>query len=192
MNNPKYIFKTYDAELRKEETNKGISIVKKVVWTIVGIIIIASIIFQENIFMGLSSTSRVFLILLVLYTFSMGSKTIWVRTPIELQFFDECLIIYRPNYLYDKKNTRREFNTIKYSEISSILYIEESKRININGTVKALWYTIDAQGNVSDLPMYNKRVENGMQCIEGRFMENLDILDILKKYTNIKIETKNT
>ncbi len=38
MNEPKYVFKTYDAELRKEETNEGISIVKKVVWTIVGII----------------------------------------------------------------------------------------------------------------------------------------------------------
>ena len=191
MNEPKYVFKTYDAELRKEETNKGISILKKVVWIIVGIIIVASIIFQENIFMGLSSTARVFLILLILYTFSMGSKTIWVRTPIELQFFDECLIIYRSNYLYNKKNTRREFNTIKYDKISKILFREESKRININGGVESTWYAIDAQGNVSDSPMYNKKEENGMQCIEGRFMENLEILEVLEKYTNTKVEIEN-
>lgn len=39
--------------------------------------------------------------------------------------------------------------------------------------------------------MYNKKEENGMQCIEGRFMENLEILEVLEKYTNTKVEIEN-
>ncbi len=30
-----------------------------------------------------------------------------------------------------------------------------------------------------------------MQCIEGRFMENLEILEVLEKYTNTKVEIEN-
>lgn len=191
MNEPKYVFKTYDAEIRKENTDKGISIVKKIVWIFVGAIVVLSIVFQENFFMVLSPIARVLLILFIINAFFMGNKAIWVRTPIELQFFDEHLVIYRPSYMYNKKNTRREFNTIKYDKISKILFREESKRININGGVESTWYAIDAQGNVSDSPMYNKKEENGMQCIEGRFMENLEILEVLEKYTNTKVEIEN-
>ncbi len=192
MEEAKYVFNTVDAELRKEETHKIISILKKVVWIIVGVIIIGSIIFRENLFMGLSWSTRMLLISLVIYTFFIGSKSIWMEVPIELQFFEEYLIVYRPSYYYTKKVTRREYNTMKYSEISRILFRKDSQRINIYGDVHIVWYLIDVEGNIGEKPTDNRRAEGAFQVIETRFMKNMDIIDVLEKYTNKKVEIENT
>lgn len=51
---PNYVLRTNEAVLMPTENNKLFYIIKKVVWVIVGILVIGSILFQDNLFSELS------------------------------------------------------------------------------------------------------------------------------------------
>ena len=60
------------------------------------------------------------------------------------------------------------------------------------GDVHIVWYLIDVEGNIGEKPTDNRRAEGAFQVIETRFMKNMDIIDVLEKYTNKKVEIENT
>jgi len=87
MNNANYILKTNEAVLMPTEVNKGKNIMKVCVWVIISIIVLASLIFQENLFDELSWSIKMFLIVLVVGFGFYGGKKEYTASPMELQFY---------------------------------------------------------------------------------------------------------
>lgn len=90
--NPNYVLKFNETVLK---TVKDINYkIKMAVMIIVGIIILASIIFQNNFFSDLNWITKIMLLSLVLGVMFTG-KNEKIKSPIEIKFYDDYLLVYR-------------------------------------------------------------------------------------------------
>lgn len=134
--NPNYILK-FNESVRKtvKDTNYKIKIT---VLIIVGIIIVGSLIFQDNLFTELGWTARIILISLFIGTLFTG-KTEKIKSPIEIRFYDDHLVVYREKRWYSNKVSRMEFNKFYYKDITKCDFSKNTKRLNIVGKIEAIW-----------------------------------------------------
>lgn len=184
--NPNYVLKTNEAVLIKKQ-GKGFTFLKTGVWIVVAVIVIGSLLFQDNLFSELSWTARILLIVLALGVTSLGGKKENIPSPIELQFYDDYFVLYRPKRYYNKKVTRMEFNKMMYSDISRCVYKAKSQRIHFYGKVYATWYDYDENGTVSQIPSYNKIVEDTLCYISTRCANDIDFKNIIEANSPIQV-----
>ena len=107
------------------------------------IIIVASLIIRENIFTELSKLGRILLIALVIKVVFFGVKNVETPSPMELQFYDDPLVFYLPKRYYSKRATRKQTNTLKYADITEVLYNKKYSRIHLYGDGTSVWYNYD-------------------------------------------------
>ena len=74
METPNYILKTNEAVLVPTSQESGYKFLKIGVWCVVAVIILGSLIFQDNLFSKLSWTARIFLIVLAVGVTFIGGK----------------------------------------------------------------------------------------------------------------------
>lgn len=96
MENPNYVIKTNEAVLVPKKQSSGFTFLKTGVWIVVAVIVIGSLLFQDNLFSELSWTARILLIVLALGVTFLGGKKEYAPSPMELQFFDDHLVLYLP------------------------------------------------------------------------------------------------
>lgn len=106
MENPKYVLKANEAVLMPTKNNPALDKLKIAVWVVIAVIVVGSLIFQDNLFMEMSWTTRLLLIAVAIKVL-LGGKKEDVPSPIELQFFDDYLIVYRPKKYYSRKVSRK-------------------------------------------------------------------------------------
>ena len=66
MNRPNYVIQTNEAVLIPTNQSRGITFLKTGVWIVVAVIVLGSLLFQDNLFSELSWTARVLLFVLAL------------------------------------------------------------------------------------------------------------------------------
>lgn len=192
MDNPNYVLKTQEAVLVPVNQGVGLRFLKMGVWIVVAIIVIGSFIFQLNLFSELSWTARCLLIVLAVGVSFIGGKKTDVPSPIELQFYDSYLIVYRPKRYYSKKVTRKEINKMLYSDIKRCVYKVNSQRLQIYGNVAATWYNYDANGVVSSTPNYNRMVTDTLCYLSTRCAPNVDFKTEIESHSPIKVIVENS
>ena len=131
MENPNYVIKTNEAVLVPKKQSSGFTFLKTGVWIIVAVIVIGSLLFQDNLFSELSWTARILLIVLALGVTFLGGKKEYAPSPMELQFFDDHLVLYLPKRYYSKNVTRMEINRMKYSEITKCVCTKQNLSVFI-------------------------------------------------------------
>lgn len=180
---PKYLLK-FD-ELVTKTVKDTYYKIKMAVLIIVGIIIVGSLIFQDNLFTELGWTARIILLSLFIGTLFTG-KTEKINSPIEIRFYDDHLVIYRKKRFYSKKVSRMEYNKFFYKDITSCEYNTKVKRFDIVGKISATWYNYNKDGSLSLDPTYNRIIDGGI-CY---FYTDLDITKEIEKHSPIKIKKK--
>lgn len=113
-------------------------------------------------------------------------------SPIELQFYDDYLVLYRPKRYYSKKVTRMEINKMMYSDINRCVYKAKSRRIQIYGNVSATWYNYDANGMVSQTPSYNRVVTDTLCYFSTRCANDIDFKNIIEANSPIRVTVENS
>lgn len=98
----------------------------------IGIIIVGSILLDANLLAEMSGSARTLFILLVLGFLVFGNKKEDTPSPIELQFYDDRLVLYQPKRYYNKRATRKVFNQMKYADITKCVYKAKSQRVHIS------------------------------------------------------------
>lgn len=187
MSEPKYVLRTNEAVLMPTENNIFKRIMKGFVWTIVGIIIIGSLLFEDNIFMGLPLTAKIMLIaLVVLFGFYDGKKE-YAPSPMELQFYDDHLVFYLPKRYYSKRVIRKQINTLVYSTITSCIYGAESKRIKIFGDGHTVWYNYRKDGSLPKNPSKEFSFTKGMIYFNTRLVTDIDFIKEIEEHSPIKV-----
>ena len=192
MEAPNYILKTQEAVLVPVNQGSGLRFLKIGVWTVVAIIVIGSFLFQSNLFSELSWTARCLLIVLAVGVSFIGGKKTDIPSPIELQFYDSYIIIYRPKRYYSRKVTRMEINKMLYSNITKCIYKSNSKRLHIYGNVDATWYNYDANGVVSSTPTYSRMVTNTLCYLSTRCAPDVDFKTEIETHSPIKVIIENS
>ena len=187
---PNYVLKTNEAVLMPTSEKSAAQKIRVAVWVILAIILIASFVFQDNLLGELNWTARCLLFALAIGTCFIGPKKVNVPSPIELQFFDSYLVLYRPKRYYSRKVTRLEINTMKYSDITKSLYKAESQRIHFFGTVEAKWFNFDKTGTMSKEPTYDRVVQDTLLYISTR-CSDVDFVSEIEAHSPIKVIIEN-
>lgn len=192
MDNPKYVIKTNEAALECVKQNNAIHIFRIGVLIVAAIVLIGSFVFQENLMSEFSWTTRCLLIVIVVAALLLGRKKKDVPSPIELQFYNDFLILYRPKRIYNKKVARMEINKMRYSEIKKCVYKSKLQRVHIYGTVYATWYNYDNQGVISKVPTYDRVVEDTLCYFSTLFATDIDFKKEIEEHSPIKVIVENS
>ena len=191
MDNSNYVIKTSEAVLMPIEENKGKKIIRNCVWTIIGVILVSSFLFDINIFSELSWPVRIFLIIIVLGFGLYGGKKEYVPSPMELHFEDDCLVIYSPKRYYDSRVTRKDISIMKYSEISKCVFKARSNRIQIYGNGKSVWYNYNKDGSLPEKPTKEKQFTEGMIFFNTQFAIEIDFIKEIESHSPLKVVVEN-
>lgn len=191
MCNANYVIKTNEAVLMPTEDCKWKIILRNCIWIIISIILVSSLIFQINIFDELSWSAKILLIALTIgFGFYNGKKE-YTPSPMELRFYDGYLELYLPRRYYSNRVTREELSTLYYSDVAKCVYKVNSKRIQIYGDGKAVWYNYKKDGSLPDKPTEERNVTNGMIYFNIQFATDIDFKKEIEEHSPLKVIMEN-
>ena len=190
MLKPNHVLKTDEAVLVPTKDKSSSHKIKVAVWTILAICLLLSFVFRENVFGDLNWTTRWLLIALALGTCFIGPKKTNVPSPIEIWFYDDYLVLYRPKRYYSFRISRCEINKMNYKDITQCLYKTESHRIHFYGTVEAKWFNFNKKGEMSREPTYNRVVKDTLLFISTR-CSNVDFVSEIEGHSPIVVTIEN-
>lgn len=192
MNKPNYVIQINEAVLIPTKQSSGFTFLKIGVWIVVGVIVLGSLIFQDNLFSELSWTARVLLIVLALGVTFLGGKKEYAPSPMELQFFDDHLILYLPKRYYSKRVTRMEINQMKYSEITKCVFKTKSQRIHFYGNGTSTWYNYKADGTISQTPTQVRNYTAGLIYFNTQLATDVDFKTEIENHSPIQVIVENS
>jgi len=188
MEQPNYALKLNEAIL--VDKSKRITVMRKIVWIVVAIIIIGSFVFGDNLFGELSWFARITLIVIGIGVTFGGKKR--VPSPMEIQFFDEYLMIYCQKHFFNEKCSRMIFNKMRYSTITDCVYKTKSERLHIYGDLEAVWYDYDKSGKLESEPSYNRTVKETFWWLGMDFAKDIDFIREIEEHSPIKVREENS
>lgn len=190
--NPNYILQTNDDVLVPKNKSKALYTMKIVILVIIAIIVIASLLFQENIFVELPWTVRILLIILTIGIFVKSGETEYAPSPMELQFFDEYMIFYLPKRYYSRRLTRKEIVKMNYSDIKKCVYKTQSKLVHFYGNAVSTWWNYKKDGTIPQSPTETRNVTDGLMYFGTRFMDDIDIVKEIEEHSPVKVIVENS
>lgn len=191
MVSPNYVIKTNEAVLMPTKQNKGLSFVKISTWIVVAVLLIGSLVFQDNLFAELSGSTLVLLIVLGLGVSFLSGKKEYAPSPMELQFFDDYLVLYLPKRYYSKRITRMEINQMKYSEITKCVYDIKSQRMLLYGNGNSTWYNYKTDGTIPNTPTKVRNYTEGMIYFNTRLATDVDFKTEIENHSPIQVIIEN-
>ena len=115
-----------------------------------------------------------------------------VPQPMEIWFYDDYMILYRPKRIYKKSNIRREFHKFYYKDIHRIEHRTVVDKIVIYGIYEGKYYKYNKNTDiVQDKPSYHRTVD-AIDTFYIMFEKNIDFLGLLKNYTGLDIEISHS
>lgn len=191
MDRPNYVIQTDEAVLVPTKQSGGFTFFKTGVWIIVAVIVIGSLLFQSNLFFELSWSARILLIVLALGVTFFGEKKEYAPSPMELQFYDDYLVLYLPKRYYSKRLTRMEINQMKYSDITKCAYKTKSQRIHLYGNGTSTWYNYRADGTIPQTPTEVNNYTKGLLYFNTRLATGVDFKTEIENHSPIKVIVEN-
>ena len=192
MNKPNYVIQTNEAVLIPTKQSSGFTFLKTGVWIVVTVIVLGSLLFQDNLFSELSWTARVLLIVLVFGVTFLGGKKEYAPSPMELQFFDDHLVLYLPKGYYSGRITRMELNQMQYSEITKCVYKTKSQRIHLYGKGTSTWYNYKADGTIPQAPTQVRNFTAGLIYFNTQLATNVDFKTEIENHSPIHVIVENS
>lgn len=185
MGEPNYVLYANDAEWVPKENQKALSIVKKIIWGYIGVIVAFSLLVGENMFVQMSLYAKCMLSIAVMWTiFTRGEER--KPVPFEIQFFDDYLVYFCLKKRYSKKKNRMEYYKFYYKDITSCVYRERSKRIDMYGLEEVIWYDYNKDGTVPEKPTYHRSVD-AICYFYTMFNEDIDFVSEIEQHSLIKV-----
>lgn len=185
MQTPNYILKMNEAVIVTKKSDSKYKIIKMVVLIAVGMLLAKSFLSGGNWF------ERFLLIAVAIRNLFIGRKTEVVPSPVEIQFYDDFLCVYRPKRYYDKKVTRMEYNKMWYSRITKCVLETRSKMLYFYGDVEAKWFNYDENGNVPAAPTYNRIVKDAFCYLSTRCDSQIDYVNEIENHSPIKVNAED-
>lgn len=187
--NPIFVLNFNESAWVAKKNAKQILLMKKLVFGVVVFGILGSILFGDNLFAEISFHAKVLLFALLISACFVKSKEKGPK-PMELRFYEDHLVMYRPNRYYSPKLSRAEFDKFLYKDIKKILYRPETQRLNIYGIVEGTWYNYNKDGSLSEKPSYHKTTDSFSYFFTSEAPE-IDFVAVFEKYTPIKVTIEN-
>jgi hypothetical protein len=184
MNNPNYILKiTEDIDVYE---NPATPKIKKAVFAVLVVLLVASFVFGKNLFREFSLMPKVMFIVLVFGVLFSGKKETR-QFPVELHFFDDRIEIHRMEVHYSGGDVKRELYIFNYEAAPVCIYSDNTRFARIKGMAHGEWYNYTKAGALEEKP---ERVRDMEGICYFRVSKSCDVYlpSVLKTYTPIKVE----
>ena len=187
---PNYVLKANEGVLMPKNDNPALGFIKKAVWIVVGIIVIGSLIFQDNLFGKITWSTRILLIALAIGSLFLGGGSVRVPSPFEIWFYDDYLVIYREKFYMDRKTSRKMYDKFNYKEIHKCQYRTVCNKINFYGIVEGIWYDYKKDGSLSESPTYHKTTDS-ISTFYTTELPKIDFVSEIENHSPIKVIIEN-
>ena len=181
----KYVIKLNQAVFTKIQDNKSQIILKNCILSIIGIIVVCSLLFD---FGELSWSVRLFL-MSIIFTF-FGEKKEYIPYAMELYFNDDYLEIHTSKRWCSIRLKKKEIFTMKYSEISKCVFKTKSNRIQIYGNGKSQCLIYNKDGSLLETQTKEHHFKNGMICCDTQFATE-DFIKEIENHFPLKVTIEN-
>ena len=114
-----------------------------------------------------------------------------VPSEMELQFYDDYLVVFRDKHYYSNSVIRREYDKFAYSDIKRIQFRTVTKRINIFGIVEGIWYNYQKDGSLPQTPTYHKTTDS-ICYFYTDFASNVDFVSEIETHCPVKVTVDNS
>lgn len=172
---------SFNEAIPVKSSNQGVvKIIKIAIWSVIGILIVGTIISGDNLFLELNPMALFLLACMLFSTIFLGKSTMQAA-PMEILFFDDYLIMHKCKHYYSKKLSREEFDKIYYKDISRLKWNEVTQQITFQGLFELEWYKYNKDGSVEAVASYTKTIDT-MRCFYFHLCPEVDFLDLFKKY----------
>lgn len=191
MDKPNYVLKTTNAELMPvNPENKTLTFLKRSVLVVLGVIILGSIVFQDNLFAELTWSTRLILIGLVVGVLLKGEKTDFFPSPMEIQFYDDHFVLYFPNYYLTRHKSSVKTNVFYYDKVTEIIFEDYSKMVYVRGDGNSTRYDYLKDGTLPSKPSRYKDFVEGMVFFNLRLSPEIDIKAEIESHSPLKVTIK--
>lgn len=157
-----------------------------IIWFILSLVIVFALIVEENDLLLMTA--------IPLYLWGHFSKELEsVLVPVEIQFYDDYLIIYREkgNVSLEPRYVVREYHTMIYKDIKVVEFGQFRKSVlKFYGKVEVLRHKYNDDGTLIDEPLLHKTLENEYTNINTKESPEVDFVEKIEKYSPIKITRK--
>lgn len=192
MKEPNYIISIDEGNLKPVGDTPRKRLIRRITYTTIALLIITSIVLQYNFIAEFSISTKILLVGCIVNLFNLRVKKEWVPSPMEIQFFDEYLIIYKPKRYYSEKVTRLEIDKMPYNRITRCLYKKRSKRVHIYGDVDAKWWDYAKNGNLPKSPTYDRIVKDTFQYFDTHFMDVENLIKEVETHSPLTFEIEDS
>lgn len=168
------------------------SAIKRVV-TIISVVLLAgSFLLGENLFAGMTWMARMLFLGLLIWSLYNDNSSVDVPSPVELHFYDDRLVIFRPRANRTSTNkVRQETKTFLYKDVTDSDWNKGMGRLNIRGTYHGVYYEYDAGGRLGAAPTYDRVVQGGLDVIRTKLDPNVDFAGEIESHSPIKVRITN-
>jgi len=156
------------------------------IWFVLSLIIVFASIVDE--------VDLILMTAVPLYLWTHFSKELEsVLVPVEIQFYDEYLIIYREkcNVSLEPRYVVREYNTLFYEDVKVVEFGKFRKTVlKFYGKVEVLRHKYNDDGTINDEPLLHKTLENEYTTIQTKESPEIDFVRIIEKHSPLNV-TRN-
>lgn len=185
MEEPNYVLKTMESAWGPTPNARQVIFAKRAVRIFVLVLLAGSLFFGDNLFDGLSVTSKAMLIAMFLGTCFVKDKQKGPK-PFEIRFYQDHLVLYREKRYYSPSFSRQETDKFLYRDIDEVTYTPTTHRLNIYGTVEGIWYTYNKDGTLPEQPSYHKTTHSIAYFYTNEAPE-VDFVALFEKYVPIRV-----
>jgi len=183
---PNYVLKFNEGNMVPKHESVAKDIVKTLFYVWAVILILGSIASGSFLFweMSLMAKCSFFAVIgFLLKTRGYERK----KSPCELWFYNDYLILFRPRVYYSKRNIRQEYYKYFYRDIKKCEYRTKVKKINLYGVYEGILYKYRKDGTLSAKPFYHRRVDSICRFYTV-FEPDIDFVKKIETHSPIKIE----
>lgn len=187
MEQPNYVLQTNEGVLKPDDPSVVNYYLRKAVISIVLIALLLSLLFGENLFREFTWTARILLFVIGIIAFFGYGKEHYEPSPMELQFYNDYMVFYKPKRYYTPRRSRKEYDQLYYKDITKVLYKVGAKRLHIYGNMHSVWYNYRQDGTIGTTPDYDRHVKGGICYFSTVCAENVDFVHEIESHSPLKV-----
>lgn len=189
MEEPNYVLYGNNAELAPKKNYEAVIITKRIIWGGIGLIVVLSLVFWENLFSQMTFFAKSAVILAAIWSI-VNNANEYSPVPFEIRFFDDYLIVYCQKMRYNKKVSRMEYYKFFYKDIKKCVYRAKYERIDMYGMEEVTWYDYNKDGTVPERPTYHRSVDS-LCFFYTMFDKDIDYVAEIEQHSPIKVTIDN-
>lgn len=152
----------------------------------VAALFLGSILFRSNLFAELSFGAQMLLIALAAGVWLRPEPQKRVASPIELRFYGDYFVLYRPDRYYSRRVSRKEICYMKYCDVTRCVYKSGAQRIHIYGGGVSEFYRADKNGRIPEEPTEIRHYKDGVLFFNTS-VDSVDFKREIEEHSPIRV-----